>query len=150
MMDIRGKLIKNIKVKFKGNSFTENEREKWIESFYGLKYRDRFDYPEELWPACWIMPLGKGIAVGRRKDYNTNRNEPIIADYFDKDLNFIGKIKLPYFKYWNDPNVGQQFTDILFNCRGDIIYRIKIEAKEDEEEYSLIKFKVKYEKEQIR
>ncbi len=146
-MDIKGKLIKNIKVKFKGKRFTENEIEKWIESHYGSKYKNRFLYPEELWPACWIMPLGKGIAVGRRKDYNTNRNEPIIVDYFDKDLNFIGKIKLSYFKYWNDPNGGQQFADILFNCKGDIIYRIKIEAKEDEEEYSLIKFKVKYGKE---
>ncbi len=96
--------------------------------------------PEYVAPANWILELGEGIAVGRMEDYNPERKEWIDADYFDKDLNFLGKIKLPWFYWWNFP--GEFRADFLFYSNGNKLYFIQTRETPTDEESWLVRYRV--------
>lgn len=140
-MDINGSVIKEIRVTgLKKNRFTKRERGDWIEAV-GLKYnREEFTLPEELWHANGILEIAGGIAVIRIDDYKPVKKEWIDADYFDYDLNFLGKIKLPWFPRWNYP--GQIGSDLFFFSRGNVLYSIDLRETKTDEEYWLIRWKV--------
>ncbi|MCP4219270.1 MAG: hypothetical protein GY765_31845 [bacterium] len=96
--------------------------------------------PEYVAPANWIVELGEGIAVVRMEDYNPERKEWIDADYFDKDLNFLGKIKLPWFYWWNFP--GSFRSDFLFYSKGKKLYFIQTRETPSDEESWLVRYRV--------
>ena len=128
---------------FQAKSISSADRKKWIGKFYGAKYVNLVNYDEQLWPACWLLSLGEGgIAVGRCSHYDTERKEDITADYFDRDLNLLGKIKIPYFKRWNEPGQGQLDADWRFMFRGDRLFTLE----ERNEENWIVRWDVKIEK----
>ncbi|MCU0288177.1 MAG: hypothetical protein MUF15_17500 [Acidobacteria bacterium] len=102
--DLNGQLIKAIKIQFIAKTFSKSQNEE-TKAAWGENNRYMTDtlYPDILWPACWILPIGKGLAVGRRDDYIPSKSQWITADFFDLDLNFLGKIRLPAFANWNHP-----------------------------------------------
>jgi hypothetical protein len=107
-MDIQGNVLTVKKIRFKTKSFPTSLREKWVEKFYrSPKWIKDFDYPGKLWPACWIIDIAGGIAIGRCEDYDPENKGPITADYYDVDINYLGKIGIPYFFAWNHPASGQ-------------------------------------------
>ena len=131
--DLKGNLLKKVAVKFSNISFSKAELRQWLEKSF--PYKERIPYlhfPEELWPACWLLPLGNGIAVGRRKDYKSSDIEWINADYFDLNLQYLGRIKLPFFNNWNDPMQGQDSVDQGVLVKGDQVFYI-INDKENED-----------------
>jgi hypothetical protein len=48
-----------------------------------------------------MIPLRKGFAIIRRHNFEQYKDGEVEADYFDYDLNMIGKIKMPYFYRYN-------------------------------------------------
>lgn len=144
-MDIRGKIVKDIKIHFKSRTFSKEIRKKWINQFYiNDKFaRENFDFIEKLWSACWILQIGSGIAVGRCENYDPDEKGPVPADYFDSDLNYLGRITIPYFYYWNNPGLGQSILDITFYSKDGKLYFI---TNREEEECSIVRYAIIHEK----
>ena len=92
-------------------------------------------YPLELWPACWILQVDKGVAVGRRESYLPSPEKWITADYFDLDLNFLGKIRLPAFRWWNHPSDATWIINKFVFTRGNNMWLSSHD--EDTEEVSI-------------
>ncbi len=137
-MSVDGKVIKKIKIAFEPKRFSEGQRKRWVERFYGSKRVKNMDYPERLWPAAWMLPIGGGIAVARCENYDPDVAGPIPADYFDPDLNYLGQITLPYVKYWNDPGVGQVLAHNNYFFKNGKLYTLE----ERGEAYWLVQWRV--------
>jgi hypothetical protein len=142
-MDIEGNVLIHKKIRFKTQYIPESSRKKWIGKFYrNPKWIDEFDYPGKLWPASWIIDFSGGIAVGRCENYDHDDRGPIIADFFDKNLNYLGKITLPYFFAWNQPSAGQDSVNRhLFYKDGKLYSTV-----ERDEENWIIRWGVEIEK----
>ena len=142
-MDIEGNVLTVKKIRFKTKSFPTSLREKWIEKFYrGPKRIKDFDYPGKLWPACWIIDIGGGIAVGRCEDYDPENKGPITADFYDVNLNYLGKIGIPYFFAWNHPATGQASVNYFLFYKDGKLYS----TVERDEENWIIRWRVENEK----
>jgi hypothetical protein len=140
-MDAAGNVVLDKKVKFETVTFSEAERKKWIYKNYGpgSRGRRRFDFPEILWPACWMIHVGDGIAVGRCENYDPDRVEFVSADYFDPDLNYRGRIKLPYFRWWNRTDIAPTHADINFYSKGGKLYFLETR---DDDDYWLVRYNI--------
>jgi hypothetical protein len=141
-MDIDGNILRDIKILFKPKSFPESLRREWNYKYYpNDEYgRRRFDFPETLITACWLIRVGSGIAVGRCQNYDPDKRDFIPADYFDKDLNYQGKIKLPYFYWWNHPFMGQSHAEIKFYSKDGKLYFLETR---DDDEYWIVRCNIK-------
>lgn len=138
-MDLEGNVLREIKVvKLPVIRFTPKERGEWTEQ--AGRERMQFTFPEYLWHACWILELGDGIAVGRRENYKPDTMKWIGADYFDNELNYLGKVKVPWFPNWNYPD--QVNSDIFFYSKGDKLFSIEVRETEADEEYWLTRWKI--------
>jgi hypothetical protein len=138
--DLNGRLIKSVKIRFKRKTFSKAQNKKTIAARGESKYMKRTLYPGELWPACWILQMGKCLAVGRRENYEPNSEKWITADYFDLELNFMGKIRLPAFKNWNHPLSCTRVIDRCVVTRGEKLWICKEDEDTEEvliEEWSL-------------
>ena len=146
-MDIEGNILINKKIRYKAQYIPEQLRKKWIEKFYrDPKYTEKFDYPEKLLPACWIIAIKGGIAVGRCENYDIDDKNTITADYYDSNLNYLGKISLPYFFAWNQPSAGQDSLNRCIFSRDDKLFSIE----ERDEENWIIRWSIKVEKNEIK
>ncbi len=140
-MTLQGKIEKEITIdNIDKRAFSKTEYREWIEKS-NLKW-PRFTFPERLYPACWLMKLGKGIAVARRQDYNPEMKGKIEADYFDTQLNFLGKVYLPSFPGWNFP--AGFAADQYFYSIGDTLYFIETIETETDELYRLSRWRIVY------
>lgn len=144
-MDIQGNILKDLKIPFESKSFSKAERIKWIKKCFPNDNlaANKFDLPEELYPACWLMQVGEGIAVGRCDSYDPDTKKPVTADYFDVNLNFLGKLTLPYFYLWNHPSTGQSTADINFYSKDGKLYFFETD---DGDEYRIVRCAIEYEK----
>jgi hypothetical protein len=141
-MDIDGNVLKEKKFAFQSKTFPGSDREKWVEKFFGKEKVKDFDFPAQLFPASWLMPIANGIAVGQCENYDLDDKGPVSADYFDPDLNYLGKITIPYFWAWNQPHHGQNEVYNRFLYRKEKLYHIQ--WKEDD--YKIVVWKVRIEK----
>jgi hypothetical protein len=95
---------KKKRVNFKPIKFNINvsEKERIIKMLRGRRANpNEYILSENLVPTSWMIPLGKGFAIIRRHNFEQDNVGEIEADYFDYDLNMIGKIKMPYFFRYN-------------------------------------------------
>jgi hypothetical protein len=93
-----------IRVDFKPIIINVNasEKERIIKMLMGRQANpNEYALPESYVPTSWMIPLGKGFAVIRRHNFEQDQDGEVEADYFDYDLNMIGKIKMPYFFRYN-------------------------------------------------
>jgi len=142
-MDLEGNILKETKViNFEDKSFSAAERKEWIKASMHNKITNGI-FPEKLWGSCWIIQLKDGIAVGRRNDYNPNNDQWIEADYFDFELNFLGKIKIPPgLPEWNGPASGQRVAEGSIYFNNDRLYVIEYRETESDEEYYLTRWRI--------
>ncbi|MCP5045975.1 MAG: hypothetical protein GY940_02315 [bacterium] len=132
-MDSDGNPLIRKKVSFKSKEFDKDRRKKWVRQVFRKERHIRgMDFPEKLWPACWLFPITGGIAVAKCENYDHDVKGPIPADYFDKDLNYLGRITLPYFDSWNDPGHGQRALNMFILYRNSKLYIIE---ERDEERW---------------
>jgi len=94
--DMGGQLLKKVRVNVDKKKVPEGEKISW------LKYQEpalwnRIELVDDIQPACWMVPLGKGFAVIRREGYGDQCNGLVEADFFDYQLNLKGKLKIPCF-----------------------------------------------------
>ncbi len=143
-MDLAGQVVKTIKVNnLPDKKFSRKELTEWIKELSILN-PEEFTYPEKLWPACWLIEILDGIAVGRRENYNPKKaSDWLKADYFDLNLNFRGRIKLPWFYFWNEPKAGQEYSESILKFINKRLFLIERREIEDDEEFYLTSWQVK-------
>ncbi|MCU0288959.1 MAG: hypothetical protein MUF15_21515 [Acidobacteria bacterium] len=139
-MTIDGKILKEKQFAFEAKTFSKSELEEWVTKFFGIKEKHEFSFPKKLFPACWMMPIANGIAVGKCKNYDPDDKGEISADYFDPDLNYLGKITIPYFWSWNNPAHGQNEAYNRFLYKNGKLYSIEIE--EDLNDFQIVRWGV--------
>ncbi|MCP4217016.1 MAG: hypothetical protein GY765_20380 [bacterium] len=144
-VDLKGNVLKEIFIEdLDPVSFSNRRREEWIDAM-GIKLSSsKFTVPGNLWHPCWIIPLGDGIAVGRRDNYKPDEKEWIDADYYDKNLEYRGKVKLPWFSHWNNPSHIN--AEMFLYSKGDKLYFIQERISDTEEEYYLTRWRIVDEK----
>jgi hypothetical protein len=102
--EINTRKAKKKRVNFKPIKLNVNvpEKERIIKMLMGRRANpNRYILSENLVPTSWMIPLGKGFAVIRRHNFEQDKDGEVEADYFDYNLNMIGKIKMPYFFRYN-------------------------------------------------
>lgn len=141
-MNLHGETLKRITVKFPQKTFSQSERKQWLsQSRKNARILNRITYPETLWPAMGLVPIGNGIAVTRCKNYDPSITGPISADYFDQDLKYLGEITIPYIPYWNHPTYGHLvINDRTHNCPASKTFFTIDESTNEEEEYFLVRW----------
>lgn len=138
-MDLDGQVKIEKKIAFKSREVDKETRKRWIEAEFPNDPQTlrNYDYPDEIWPVSWLLPLGNGIAVARCDSYDPDiKPGPITADYFDLDLNLLGQVQLPYFPNWNSPSYGHSLVDKTLLYRDGKLYMLK----EDNEDWLLIRY----------
>jgi hypothetical protein len=102
--EINTRKAKKKRVNFKPIKLNVNvsEKERIIKMLRGRRANpNAYILSENLVPTSWMIPLGKGFAIIRRHNFEQDKDGEVEADYFDYDLNMIGKIKVPYFFRYN-------------------------------------------------
>lgn len=96
---LAGKALKKIVVKHKTLKASEEMKKKWIREWMPGEWAVRnVTFVDIIQPAAAAIPLGKGFVVLRRKDYSMVCNRRFVeGDYFDYDLNLLGKVEFPCF-----------------------------------------------------
>ncbi|MCX6580094.1 MAG: hypothetical protein NT166_07910 [Candidatus Aminicenantes bacterium] len=94
-----GTLIHSVRVNVEIVPVLDSKREQWIKEHYGEYQRSpvKFVFTDYVLPTSWMIPLGKGFAVIRRYGYSRQCNGMVEADYFNYNLEMLGKIKIPCF-----------------------------------------------------
>lgn len=143
-MDLNGNTIKQIVVtNFEKKSFSRARRERWVKEWAWRGMSPQSDtFPEKLHPACWMLELKDGIAVAVRSDYGPDKKEYIRCDYFDKDLNFLGKVNIPWFWGWNHVNLGHINIDALFFFHNEKLYFLQQRDEGADEDYYLTRWRM--------
>ena len=140
--DLMGTLLKKVKVKFEHKKFSKYQLKEWKESF--REKGPNLHFPDELFPACWLLPIDKGFIVGRREDYKSSNKEWVTADYFDMSLRYLGKVSVPSFLRWNNPFYCQTSADIRALGKDKRLYIIT-EDEVGNGDYILSRWILKYE-----
>ncbi len=146
-MDLEGNVLKQIQVtNVDKKTFSKPQLARWLKKYRELDPKG-FTFPEELWPAAWVIELKDGIAVARRRDYNPIKTDWIICDYFDKELNYLGKINYPWFPGWNHPSQGQKKAEFFSYLHEDgKLYCLEYKETENDENYYLTRWRIENEK----
>lgn len=78
--------------------------------------------------------LGKGFAVGRRKSNMPSTAKWITADFFDLDLQYLGKVRIPAFFYWDQPFLCNRAVDAVARFFDDALFILRKKDEDDEED----------------
>ncbi len=126
-MDFAGNPVKKIKIRTKSVKFTSGRIRKWMSnSDYKEWSLEKSSFPEQLYHPAAIIKIGNGFAVTRRLDYNPKERQWIEADYFDWDIAYKGKIKLPAYEKWNEPIFDGRKADNLFYYQSPFLYFLDV------------------------
>lgn len=133
LFNIDGQMQKNVRVDVEKEKVPEDMKKTWLKEQGGS---ERFDLIDTVQPASWMIPLGKGFIVLRRPGYGTDCTGMAEGDYFDYQINLIGKTKFPCF-YWIY-KLRRGYFPRVYEYNNGYLYLIT----EGEEEYYVEKWKV--------
>lgn len=132
MIDLSGKILKRIRLDVEKQKVPKEMKEPWLKANLGQYYRrlkDRIEIADDIQPASYMVPLGKGFAVVRRNGYYYNCTGMVEADYFDYGLNLIGKIQIPCFNRIFRLSMG--YSSYSYSYHEGYLYLISIDQEEN-------------------
>lgn len=135
--DINGQILKHVRVSVNLVETPPEKEFEWLqEHTRRLTNKKSFKLAKVIQPAAWMIPLKKGFIVIRRKSWGLGCEDCAEGDYFDYDLNLLGKTKVPCFRrIYNLKDVFFPYTIVY---RDGFLYCIK----ESEDHYFLEKWNV--------
>lgn len=142
--DTNGNLVKQVQMDYEKIRTTNKMEEMWLKDpiFKNRTIMRKFKLKlaEYVQPCAFMVPLEKGFVVTRKKDYNTACQGLVEGDYFDYDLNLLGKVNFPCFNeiFWLRTYI---FLNACVFDRG-ILYLVNSVEKENEDEITLEKWKI--------
>ncbi len=95
--DFNGKIIKRVRLNVEMKKVPLNMKNKWLHEQSSRVGIERRVFTDWIQPASKVVPLEKGFVVIRRKDYMDECNGLVDADYFNFDLEMLGKVNFPCF-----------------------------------------------------
>lgn len=138
MFDLEGNVLKKVRVNVEKEKVPVEKEKQWLFEQHGKLGVERCVFVDPVQPVSWAIPLGKGFAVVRRKDYLNDCQGTVEADYFDYNLNLIGKINVPCFV-----RIFQLYDRLAGSCQYDNGYLYLINEDREKGEYILEKWSVK-------
>jgi hypothetical protein len=142
--DSNGKMVKQVQMDYEKIRTTDKMKEMWLKDPV-LKSRDlmrkfKVKLAEYVQPCAFMVPLEKGFVVTRKKDYNTSCQGLVEGDYFDYNLNLLGKVEFPCFSeiFWLRTYI---FLNACVFDRG-FLYLVNRVERENDEVISLEKWKI--------
>ncbi|MCU0288068.1 MAG: hypothetical protein MUF15_16945 [Acidobacteria bacterium] len=138
-----GTLVHAVRVDVDKIPVPDSKREQWTKEHYGDYQRSsvKFVFTDYVLPTSWMVPLGKGFAVIRRYGYSRQCNGMVEADYFNYNLEMLGKIKIPCFDRIYDLDLYVLPRTAAY--RGGYLYMVNKDIdKIDDELYFLEKWQV--------
>ncbi len=130
-----GKMLSNIKIDVNEIKIPEEKKKVWLKTM-GRYFETRCIMADIVQPASWMVPLKKGFVVVRRKGYGNECSSLTKSDYFDYQLNLIGKIDLPCF--YKITLISQGYFPKTYKYKDGYLYLIN----EINEDFFLEKWKV--------
>jgi len=97
LFDMEGQLLKKARVNVEKKKVPKEKKIPWLNEIRGRLPLEKVDLTDHIQPAGWMIPLDKGFAVVRKKGYGTRCKGMVEADYFDYQLNPMGKLEVPCF-----------------------------------------------------
>lgn len=99
VFNMEGNIDKRVRVACDKRKVPKDKKKEWLIEHQGERSVERFkfDFVDVIPPASTAIPLSKGFLVVRRKDFSVYCNGTAEADYFDYQLNFLGKTDIPCF-----------------------------------------------------
>lgn len=96
--DMEGRLQKQIRVDTEIPRIEPEDQKKYVKEYLGQwGLRQGVKFHKIVQPASLVVPLEKGLVVIRRKDWRTVEEGFCEGDYFDYNLDLLGKVKIPPF-----------------------------------------------------
>lgn len=139
LFDMEGQLLKKVRVNVEEIKVPKDKKMPWLKEQRGGKSLEKFDLADHIQPASWLVPLGKGFAVLRRKTYSTECVGSVEADYFDYELNPKGKLEFPcFYQAFQFRGVGYFYW--VYEYRQDYLYLVN--ENEENETFYLEKWQV--------
>lgn len=132
--ETNGKIAKQVKVDYTPIAVPNSMKEEWLNEHINKQLKSRFKrvLPDYVQPCAWIIPLQKGFVVVRKNGYGTSCSGLVDADYFDFDLNMLGKVKFPCFNEVFALRRHIFLNSCLFK-NGSLYLLVKIEKEEGDE-----------------
>jgi hypothetical protein len=138
MFDLNGNKLKQVRLNINKPIVPKKKKKEWLFEQFGTFGVSKCIMVDKVQPASWAVPLGKGFAVIRRKDYSTSCQGMVEADYFGYQLNIIGKTMVPCF--YKIFMLGVGWIPGTYRYRDGYLYLIY--EDEETEEFYLEKWKV--------
>jgi hypothetical protein len=143
--NISGKLEKQVKVNVNKIPVTKNNQDLWLKEQMGInKYlsqiKIKIRFADFVQPCSWMIPLEKGFVVIRKKSYSISCQGLVEGDYFDYNLNLLGKVKFPCFN--EIFRLRRQIFLRYSAVRKNILYLVNNVNQEDDEIIALEKWRI--------
>ena len=140
-----GKTEKEIRVDIKKVSISGKMAETWLQEHYGAnkylpKNRIKIRLPEYVQPCAWMIPLEKGFVVIRKYGYSVYCQGLVEADYFNYNLDLLGKVKFPCFNeiFWLRNHVFLKSCEV----KNGFLFLVNSIEKDNDEIITLEKWKI--------
>ena len=133
---MNGRILKRIRLNIDIKKTPKDKIKIWLNERFSKSQIKRFTFSDYIQPVSKVIPLEKGFVALRRNGYGTECLEPVYGEYFDYDLNLIGKVQFPCFDRINANIRG--LSRITIKYISGYLYLLK----EANEEYILEKWKV--------
>ena len=140
-----GDIEKQVRINVERIPTPKNMEDKWLKEHMGINkhlagIRLKLRLSNYVQPSAWMIPLEKGFVVIRQKGYSPSCRGLVDADYFDFDLNMLGKVKFPCF---NEIFHLRRHIFLLYADVSDgFLYLVNNVEREDDEVIALEKWKI--------
>jgi len=134
--DFDGNIIKKIRVNVDIKRVPPEKKMEWLVEQTGRMHLHRKTLTDWVQPAARVVPLEKGFVVVRRKDYSMDCEGMVEGDYFNYDLEMLGKVQFPCYFWIKRVNSGY-FNRSVTSFGGHLYL-----ASEKGDEYFLEKWKL--------
>jgi hypothetical protein len=141
--DTRGQMEKQVRIDVEKIPTPRDMEDKWLKEHKAInKYlaRIKLKLSDYIRPCAWMIPLEKGFVVIRQKGYSPSCQGLVDADYFDFDLNMLGKVKFPCFTetFHMRRHIFLQYA----RAADGFLYLVNTVEREDDEVIALEKWKI--------
>jgi len=138
--DLSGKILKRVRVQVEKIPVPTEKRKVWLKGQTHPRLIDRSKFADFVQPASWMIPLGKGFVVIRRTGYGTSCEGLVDGDYFNYDLQLLGKVKFPCFHFIYTLLDG--YFHRVFAYDNGYVYLLTQDLQETDEDINLEKWRV--------
>lgn len=97
IFDLAGQLIQSARVDVKPEKVPAEMRQSWLIDQTSKNKSHSYLLTDWIQPVARVIPLEKGFVVIRRHTYAMECKGSLEGDYFDYELNMIGKVQFPCF-----------------------------------------------------